>query len=257
MLDTLRKLLFAPNKKIESLPPLHLQNHIGGGDFEQIGNLYLDYFKTIGKLKSNDTVLDVGCGTGRMAIPLTKYLDKNTRYEGFDVSKECVLWCKDNISSRYQNFNFQHADTFNTVYNPDGKIQSENFIFPYDSNSFDFIFLISIFTHMLPKDVDHYFSEISRTLKKGGRCFITYFIIDQESAKCIRENKSSMNFFQIGDGIYSTSKDMPEQATAYDEDFIRQLYAKNGLTVNEPVYYGSWCARKNAVSGQDVIIAAK
>jgi SAM-dependent methyltransferase len=192
-----------------------------------------------------------------MAIPLTKYLNKNTRYEGFDVSKECIVWCKDTISTRYPNFNFQHADIFNTFYNPGGKISPGNFIFPYDSNSFDFIFLTSIFTHMLPKDVEHYFSEISRVLKKGGHCFITYFIINQESIKCMREKKSSINFFQIGDGIYSTAKDIPERVIAYDEDFIRQLYAKNGLNVSEPVHYAKWCGRENGINGQDVIIAVK
>lgn len=257
MLDSFRKIFLTKKNENAMLPPKKLREHVGDGDFELLGNIYLEFFKTIGELKPDMNVLDIGCGSGRMAIPLTKYLDKNSKYEGFDVSKECIAWCKENITSRYPNFMFQHVDIFNTFYNPNGTIKPENFKFPYDSDSFDFIYLTSIFTHMLPDDMEQYFSEITRVLKKGGRCFITYFIINQESLECIRQGKSSITFFLIKDGFYSTAKDIPERVIAYHEEFLRKLYTKYGLTLNEPIHFAKWCGREEGINGQDIIIANK
>ena len=48
---------------------------IGGGNLKEIGKRFLQHFIELGKLKPNDIVLDVGCGIGRMAFPLTKYLN--------------------------------------------------------------------------------------------------------------------------------------------------------------------------------------
>jgi SAM-dependent methyltransferase len=257
MIEEARKLSAAPEKGEILLPPPKLRDHVGDGDFEALGNYFLDHFRTIGELKPHETVLDVGCGSGRMALPLTRYLNNDARYEGFDVSKECIAWCKENITSRYPNFNFQHADIYNKFYNPDGKISPENFVFPYPQGTFDFINLTSIFTHMLPADVEHYFSEISRVLKKGGRCFITYFLMNQESIECINQKKSIINFVDSGKGYYSPVKDVPEQVLAYDEGFIRRLYRKYDLSIKEPVYYAKWCGRQHGIEGQDIILAIK
>ena len=42
-------------------------------------------------------MLDVGCGTGRMAVPLTGYLS-DEEYEGFDLMPEVIEWCQENIT---------------------------------------------------------------------------------------------------------------------------------------------------------------
>lgn len=47
---------------------------------------------------------------GRMALPLTQYLDQNGRYEGFDVFKSGIVWSQKNISKNFPNFNFKHVD---------------------------------------------------------------------------------------------------------------------------------------------------
>src|SRR5207302_10777966 len=55
------------------LPPCGL-HCVGDGDYIEIGEEFFRYFVDIAGLKPQDRVLDVGCGTGRMAQPLTKYL---------------------------------------------------------------------------------------------------------------------------------------------------------------------------------------
>jgi SAM-dependent methyltransferase len=251
-------LLFKSEKESIGLPPLELREHVGGdGAFTEIGYRFLHHFKTLGNLKAHETVLDVGCGSGRIAIPLTAYISRNATYEGFDLDNRCIQWCTDNITSRYPNFHFQHIDIFNKYYNPDGKISPDTFTFPYNSETFDFVNMTSVFTHMLPQDMDRYFAEVSRVLKKGGRCLITYFLVTPESLENIAQKKSNLNFFDCGEGYYSLVRDMPEQVIAFEERYIRKLYAKNGLSINDPIHYGSWCGREKATDFQDIVIASK
>ena len=140
---------------------------------------FFQYFVQLGGLKPDENVLDVGCGIGRMAVPLTKYL--KGVYEGFDIGPEAIKWCQDNISRRYPKFYFQVADVFNEKYNPGGKYKASEYKFPYDNDAFDFVYLTSVFTHMLPHDMENYLSEISRVLRNNGRCLITYYLLNEES----------------------------------------------------------------------------
>lgn len=117
---------------------------------------------------------DAGCGLGRMAFGLAHYLRDAARYEGFDVSAHLVQMAQGRFASR-QNFRFQHVDIYNRMYNPRGTIQAESFLFPYPDASFSFVFLTSVFTHMLPADVQNYLREIRRVMTQDGRCFATFF----------------------------------------------------------------------------------
>src|SRR5215212_241626 len=44
---------------------------VGDGNYRAIGTEYLGHYVRIGGLKPTDRVLDIGCGIGRMAVPLT------------------------------------------------------------------------------------------------------------------------------------------------------------------------------------------
>ena len=59
------------NQYDEATPPTRL-NFVGGGEFKAIGFEFLRYFVDIGELKPTDSVLDMGCGIGRMALPMTR-----------------------------------------------------------------------------------------------------------------------------------------------------------------------------------------
>ena len=86
-----------------------------------------------------------------MAIALTQYHSPEGRYEGFDVFRDCIEWCSQTITPHYGNFRFTYADVASTVLNPDAEVQSKDYTFPYGDGEFDFVFLISVFTHMLPE----------------------------------------------------------------------------------------------------------
>src|SRR6185437_8284340 len=83
----------------ELLPPRELQDWVGGADaYMATGNEFLGYLVDLCGLQPGGAVLDVGCGSGRMALPLAGYLNPEGRYGGFDVSREAIAWCTENIS---------------------------------------------------------------------------------------------------------------------------------------------------------------
>lgn len=238
------------------IPPRRF-NFIGDGDFVKIGNEFLQYFIDVGGLKNTDKVLDVGCGIGRMALPLSGYLSKKGSYEGFDIVPKGINWCTKNISAKFPNFNFQLADIYNKAYHPNGNSNPADYKFPFEKESFDFIFLTSVFTHMLPSDVENYLSEISRVLKKDGVCFITYFILNKKSLNAINEKKSFFSFKHKHGKCYLDDKSAPENAIAYTEDYLNNIYLNNSLKITHPLHLGSWSGRSERSNFQDIVVATK
>jgi len=230
---------------------------VGDGDFEKTGQEFKKYFVELARLQTDNRVLDVGSGIGRMAIPLTNYLSKHGEYWGFDIVKEGVLWCQHRISPKFRNFHFLHSDVYNKGYNPNGKVRAQDFRFPFDDAYFDFIYLASVFTHMLPLDLEHYLSEISRVLKNGGKCLITFFLLNEESEKLIQSGRSTLDFKYKIEDCLTTNENVPESAIAYNEEFVKLLFKKYGLNIVQPINYGSWCKRDRFISYQDMIIATK
>ena len=231
---------------------------VGSGDFLAIGEAFLDLFRKLGSLQPQHRVLDVGCGIGRMAIPLTKYLTSGGSYEGFDIVPRGIKWCTEKITPHYENFKFQLADIRNSEYNATGLQIATEFRFPYPDREFDFVFLTSVFTHMKSEDVANYLAEIERVLKPEGRCFITWFLLNAESRRLMREGKSAIDFKFAFGNLLTTNPEVPEEAIAYDEAYVTSLYGKAGLTLITPIYFGSWCNRENSIASyQDICIAYK
>jgi SAM-dependent methyltransferase len=81
-----------------------------------------------------------------------------------------IAWCQQKITAKHPNFRFQVTNIYNPCQSGKGRQKAHEYRFPYEDESFDAVFLASVFTYFVPKEMTRYVSEISRVLKKGGRC---------------------------------------------------------------------------------------
>jgi len=244
-------------RRTASVPPLRIRIRSGYGNWTRVGREFRDIFVELGGLQPRDHVLEIGCGFGRIAGALAVYLSPEGSYEGIDIIPEAIDWCQTKIGREHPNFRFRVLDVRNEVYNPNGAASPEDLILPFPSDSFDFVCLTSVFTHMLPAAVQHYLHEVSRVLRTDGHCVITYFLLDDHSSALQDSGKGEISFSN-NHGTYRVENDaQPERAVAYDLRFIQDLYRRDDLRIAEPIRWGSWSGRRPFLSVQDVVVAEK
>src|SRR5271155_2970220 len=64
----------------------------GEEDYQLVNEEFMHYFSKLGGLQPWHHVLDVGCGIGVMAARLTKFLNPQGAYLGFDIVRVGVAW---------------------------------------------------------------------------------------------------------------------------------------------------------------------
>jgi ubiquinone/menaquinone biosynthesis C-methylase UbiE len=241
------------------IPPLELMHDgpVGFEEFKTNGEEFFRYYTELCDLKPYERMLDVGCGIGRKTFLLTGYLNHQGSYEGLDIVKTGIDWCTERITWKYPRFKFQLIDVCNQHYNPTGRHKASEYTFPFADESFDFVVLCSVFTHMLTEDMEHYLCEVARVLKTGGRGLISFFLLNDSSLTLMRANKSSINLDSNLGSCWVVDPSVPEVVTGYEEDFVRALYDKCKLEIKEPVHHGAWCGRGKFLSHQDLILAFK
>lgn len=242
------------------IPPRRLDHNFG---FQE-GNENVALMCQYADLQPHHRVLDVGCGIGRVAKPLTKFLNEQGSYVGVDIVERSVKWMKQAYLN-HTNFAFYHLDIHNSAYNPNGKYQADTVEFPFAGQAqFDVVFLFSVFTHMYPHHIHHYLKLIERQLKSNGRLFASVFINDnfaqtqQLKTQETGEKHAKRVFRQKTVNYYAPAKTNPEFAVAFDFEQLDRLFDNTGLLIKSPFIYGNWCNRPGGTNFyQDVIVATK
>jgi SAM-dependent methyltransferase len=147
------------------LPPRELQIRVVGsyvGEFLQSGHQAVaDMERVLGRhaltLSAFQSILDFGCGCGRVLRCLPLQRDGKQHAQGTDIDTEAISWCQIHYN-RYARF------TLNSPAPP----------LDFPDDCFDFIYSISIFTH-LPEEMQFaWLRELQRVVKPGGYVLLSY-----------------------------------------------------------------------------------
>lgn len=107
------------------------------------------------RINSLDTVLDMGCGTGRFTIPLAK-IAKNVN--GLDLSAAMLAKAREKAEQQHVNITFHEADMASM---------------PFENGTFDVVTCMLALMHIPLEKRQKVFLEASRVLKPGGRMLIS------------------------------------------------------------------------------------
>jgi SAM-dependent methyltransferase len=99
------------------------------------------------------TVMDFGCGCGRVARALPNYLA--CEMFGCDITAAAVEWCQHNLPGTYL-------------------MSKESPPLPLDDASFDALYAVSVLTHLDAGHQDAWLAEWRRLVRPGGLLLVTY-----------------------------------------------------------------------------------
>lgn len=225
-----------------------------GEKFDKFGNLLADHLANHAGMTKTSRVLEIGCGCGRTAHALVHRLEDGG-FTGMDIERISIEDCQRRSVFRKKRFRFDLLDVQNDEYNPTGKFKADEYRFPYPDGSFDVIFLVSVFTHMLTRDVEHYIAEIARLLAPGGHCMVTTFLMDHG-----REGHVG-NFTHQSERHSFVDPEMPEIAVGYDQAFFTENFGKHEMKLVHGPVFGGWRTgsplSENAEFGQDILFFRK
>ncbi len=166
-------------------------------------------------------ILDIGCGPGRLPIGLLRVIVK-ANYTGIDVDQDSIAWGKYHIQQKHPSFRFQHLNIINERYNKNGIQLTKNFSFEFPANSFDIIYLYSVFSHMYEEDMRIYLSEFIRILKDNGKIFFTTFA--EENVPDVSVNPKNYVFKKCFG---------PLHVVRYEKNYIFSLLDEIGFIVEK------------------------
>jgi SAM-dependent methyltransferase len=145
-------------EKLPPIPPKALQTRVAGAYYPEFFKHGRDMFYDIENILKKqglsafnfDRILDFGCGCGRFLIPLS-FLMSPGKLCGTDIDGQAIQWLKENYAC-FDDLNVN--DSAPPTKYPDG--------------TFDFVFSVSIFTHLPEEMQDAWLKELSRIVKPGG-----------------------------------------------------------------------------------------
>jgi SAM-dependent methyltransferase len=225
-------------------------------EYNKQGENPLTYLRELTGLKPSHAILDLECGTGRIAFSLTGFLGVSGSYDGLDTDKNNIDWCKKYIAEKYPNFKFQCTGPRNQLHSNSGPAENGNNALPFQDEKFDFVFVNSVFTHRMPAEVIKSISEICRVMKSGASCLISMYIVNCESEDLMIKKPTQTNF-PVNKGFYRLqSLQDGDVKVAYDEEWLLEKLENAGLKM-QSIKYGNWCGRKFYLDYEDLIICSK
>jgi SAM-dependent methyltransferase len=164
-----------------------------------------------------DTVLDFGCGCGRVARQLAQQTPRPRRYVGIDLHAGMIAWCQANLD--VDGFEFHHRDIREPGFNPTGA--ADWLPFPVDEESCSLVNAVSVFTHLLEDDATRYLYEVARVLQRTGVMVSSWLLFDKREFPVMQpfQNALFINPLHL------------VNATIFDREWLRATLEAAGLVI--------------------------
>ncbi len=214
--------------------------------------------------KSGNRILDVGCGTGILGISAEPFVGNNGKYVGIDVNKTFIDFCKKHY--KLDNHRFIHHNVRNCFYAVDQPERREKW--PFESDSFDLVTALSVWTHLREEEALFYFKEIERVLKPGKKAIVTFFYLNREYYESLEIRQNEIGRYHMTNQqqwvfekkAYDSQHwfhlwDIPEKAIAVDKQGMQMLVEHSNLELSN-IYNGNW-KEIPGIYFQDVLIFQK
>jgi SAM-dependent methyltransferase len=166
-----------------------------------------------------ESVLDYGCGCGRLARQLLRAGHAPRKYVGIDPHKGMIEWCRANITPHAPAFEFKHHDVFQEFMNPEGSLDPVPL--PVDDGSVTLYLAWSVFTHLMQPDAEFSLRELSRVLHPSGIAITTWFIFDKTRFPMMQDSQNA---------LYISDFD-PTNAVIFDRGWLQRAVGEAGLRI--------------------------
>lgn len=222
----MRRLSFRPQRSTGGvpaelpLPPEHMRRLVGPTDPAAFDNPSGDLVFGDIEPALYESVLDFGCGCGRVARQLIQQRERPRRYVGVDIHAGMIKWCRANLAPRADGFEFVHHDVFAAGLNP-GKGKPLTRPLPAADESTTLMIAISVFTHLLEEQAVHYLREARRVLRPGGVLNSTFFLFDKSDFPMMQDFQNALYINHID----------PTNAVIFDRAWLRRTAREEGLVV--------------------------
>jgi SAM-dependent methyltransferase len=178
-------------------------------------------------LYTKSDVVELGCGCGRIARPLRDPLWDpwfEGTYVGVDIDREMIEYCRSNfpgdrfrfILSPHRSLTYAHGNLHGAQDTPSKSVIA-------DEQSKDFVYSLSLYSHLLETELIEYMQESYRVLRTNGTMFMTFFCIEHV------ERGGRWTFSHRRGNAYIESTRYPEAAVAYHETFVIDLAKECGF----------------------------
>lgn len=253
--------LFLKLNKLSNYPPIHLRRHVHplGAGLNGPSYEFVTCLRLLAGLKNGQSLWDVGCGCGLLELALAD-LGWEGRLTGTDIHRPSIRWAQRRLGTSLARHSFEHMDVFNAAYWPAGRLTTEQWLDTFAGSDFDVVIAKSLFTHVLPDEMDVYFRGIAPRLKIGGRALFTFFLLDgaQQKASAAGLPKFTFEPFASDPRCFVRRPLAPTAAVAYPREYVVGRLVAAGFRADRiAVHPGTWSGRADGLSEQDVIVAER
>lgn len=221
------------------IPPPELMRSEGVRTLEEWfrrGEEWSTLLRAYANISRARAVLEIGCGLGDVALALRDVLPKSSTYDGLDLGREKIEFLRGTLTPAYPNFRFNFAE---------GGGQHR---LPYEDATFDVIFTVSAFTHLLPEAAATVLAEIKRVLAPSGQCVLGMLLLDYYESGRPRPAPFDGPRFEIEQRFGNPARDEfrvgdgqdPTDVTAYSSGYLAGLAEAAGLRLAHHPIPGMW-----------------